>query len=162
MDWEAEVATARRIKQEQINAERDRVRAAESAVAQRDAIRNELCDALEQVRDTLIRADWPAAGWYRPGFVGYLKPMHTLRGQTFAEMRVTEIVASISGEGTGDIQGCAHITYHKYPDIHDGHLIWVTAGLGGAMREEFRVRDVKFLGTAIASRPVPLVRRSRT
>lgn len=64
-------------------------------------------------------------------------------------MRITEHTETIHGEGTGSVQRAAEITYYKYPDIYDGHVVWITAGLGGVLRDEFRLRDMKFIGTEL-------------
>lgn len=160
MDWEAEVETARKAKQARLEAEEEKAKAEEEAIAKRDARRNALCVSVEQVRDALDRANWPAASWHRPGFVSWLKLVHTLRGQTTAHMRATEIEEIIHDESNRATTRYAEITYYKYPDIYDGHLIWVKVGYGGIMREEFRVRDVKFLGTQINRLTPELVLRA--
>lgn len=160
MDWDAEVDRARRLKQEDLAAEQNREKTAVAATSSREAERHALCDALERVRNALIRADWPAAVFYRPGFVSYSKLIHTLRGQTYAEMRITEVTETIHGEGTEPVQRAATITYYKYSDIYDGHLVYVTAGLGGPMRDTFRFRDVKFVGTELCRLTPDLVIRA--
>lgn len=160
MDWDAEVEAARKANQARLEAEQDEARAEEDAIAEREARRNELCVALEQVRAALVRADWPAASWHRPGFVSWLKIAHTLRGQTSAHMRATEIEETIYNESNTATTRYAEITYYKHPDIYDGHLISVRAGLAGPIREEFRVRDVRFIGTSLSRLTPELVLRA--
>jgi hypothetical protein len=159
MDWDAEIEAARKEKQARLHAEAEKAAAEEQAIAERDERRDALCVAVEQVRDALVRANWPAADWYRPGFVSWLKLAHVLRGQTTAHMRITEIEEVIHDESNRATTRYAEITYYKYPDIYDGHLIWVKGGFG-AMREEFRVRDVKFLGTQLYRLTPELVLRA--
>lgn len=160
MDWDAEVEAAHKEKQARLHAEAEKAAAEEQAIAERDALRDALCVAVEQVRDALVRADWPAASWHRPGFVSWLKLAHVLRGQTTAHMRATEIEEIIHDESNRATTRYAEITYYKYPDIYDGHLIWVKAGYGGVIREEFRLRDVKFLGSQLNRLTPELVLRA--
>jgi hypothetical protein len=147
MDWDAEVTRARRLKEEAARAELAEADAAASAAAAEAARWDELCDALDAVRNALVRADWPAAGWFRPAFHTYGTLLRTIRGQTYVTMRVTEIAEVVYGEGTGGVEQIAEITYYKHPDIYSGNLIRVTAGLAGPMRDERELRKIKFIGT---------------